>query len=128
MFNCDLSIAPHVQQQREGDLALMDVFLDSGLFNKATIKVLQRVQRFKKVHFLSNILCTDGKTVNPCMLSQCAGVSSREFSIEKPTKGNIRKWKDALRNITSAQHTLESPLGKYLVMPHNDAGWYASAD
>ena len=130
MFKCELSIdfSPHVQQQREGDRALMDVFLDSRLFDKAAIMVLQRVRRFKKVHFLSDILCTDGKTVNPSMLSPCAGVSSREFAIEKPTRGNIRKWKEALRNITSAQLTLESPLGKYLVLPHNDTGWYASAD
>merc|ERR1712197_201837 len=62
------------------------------------------------------------------MLSPCAGVSSREFAIEKPTRGNIRKWKEALRSITSAQLTLESPLGKYLVLPHNDTGWYASAN
>ena len=130
MFNCDLSIdfPPNTQQQREGDRALMDVILDSGHFDRATIMVLQRVRRFKKVHFLSDILCTDGRTVNPCMLSPCAGVSSREFAIEKPTRGNIRKWKEALRSITSAQLTLESPLGMYLVMPHNDAGWYASAD
>ena len=79
MFNCNLSIdfPPHVQEQRKGDRALMNVFLDSSLFDKATIKVLQQVRRFKKVHFLSDILCTNGRTVKPCMLSQCAGVSSR---------------------------------------------------
>ena len=84
--------------------------------------VLQRARRFKKVHFLSDILCTNGKTVNPCMLSTSAGMSSWEFSIEKPTRDNLATWRTALRNITSSQLTLETPLGRYLVKPHNDVG------
>lgn len=89
MFKCELSInSPvFVQQQRGGNHALMDMFLDSGLFLRDTMKILNRVRRFKTVLLLSDILCADDKTVNPCMLSLSAGVSSRKFSLDKPTRG-----------------------------------------
>ena len=128
MFGCELSInfPAHVQHQRTGDRALMKVFLDTDLFDRKTILVLQHVQCFKKVHFLSDILCTDGRTVNPRMLSPHTGMSSRELSFEKPTRGNIATWRLALCNITSSHLTLKSPLGQFLVIPHNDIGWYVS--
>ena len=37
-------------------------------------------------------------------------------------------WKLALISITLSRYTLESPLGCFLVHPHNNADWYASKD
>ena len=122
-FDCKLEISfpAHIQEQREGDKALMDIFLDSKLFSKEKLMVLQRTRRFKKVHFLSDCLCMDGRTVHPSMLTKLEGRSTREFSIERPTRGMVDTWKLALISITSSRYTRESPLGCFLVHPHNNA-------
>ena len=90
--------------------------------------VLQRTRCFKKVHFLSDCLCMDGRTVYPSMLTKLEGRSTRKFSIERPTRGMLDTWKLALISITSSRYTCESPLGNFLVHPHNNANWYASED
>ena len=41
----------------EGDSALMDAFLDSKYFLKAKLMTIQCVWRYKKLHFLLDILC-----------------------------------------------------------------------
>ena len=92
------------------------------------IKILQRVRRFKKVHFLSDALCADGCTVRPDMLTGSEVYSRRDFSRERPTKPDLELWCHALRSITSMQLTLESPLGPYLVTPHNTEEWFATND
>ena len=62
------------------------------------------------------------------MLTKLEGRSTREFSIERPTRGMVDTWKLALISITSSRYTRESPLGCFLVHPHNNADWYASED
>ena len=103
MFQCKLTLQfpENPEQGREGDKAILQVFLDSGLFSKKKIKILQRVRRFKKVHFLSDALCADGRTVRPDMLTGSEVYSRRDFSRERPTKPDLELWCHALRSITS---------------------------
>merc|ERR1712115_535155 len=58
LFKCDLTLnfPENPQRIREGDKALIEVFIESGLFSKKQIKILQRVRRYKKAHFFSDIL------------------------------------------------------------------------
>ena len=102
------------------------MFIDSGLYSKRQIEILQRVRRFKKAHFLSDILCADGCTVRPDMRTNEEIRSHRVFSLERPTRFDFDLWRQALRDTTSSQYTLESPLGCYLVLPHNADDWFAS--
>ena len=106
----------------------MQVFLDSGLFSKKKIKILQRVCRFKKVHFLSDALCADGCSVRPDMLTGSEVYSHRDFLQEPPTNLDLEFWFHALGSITSMQLTLEFPLGPYLVLPHNTEMWFTTDD
>ena len=99
------------------------MFIESGLFSRKQIQILQRVRRYKKAHFFSDTLCADGRTVRPDMLTNAEVHSHRVFSLEHPTKGDFNLWRHALRSITSLQLTIEQPLGPYLVLPHNTDGW-----
>ena len=54
--------------------------------------------------------------------------SSRVFSLERPTPRDFDVWRTTLRSVTSADRTLEHPLGRYLTLPHNTDGWFATED
>ena len=106
----------------------MDVLVDSNLFFVPELMTLQCVRRHKKVHFLSDILCADGRSVRRDMVSDTLVSSLRTFSLEKPTGRNFELWVYAIRSLTSSHLALERPLGNYLCKPHNTGDWYASAD
>ena len=65
---------------REGDMALMECFLLCGVFRMEQLRILNRVRKCKKVHFLSEILLCDGKMVKPSMLNKHEGYSTRIYS------------------------------------------------
>ena len=90
--------------------------------------IFQRVRCYKRAHFFSDILCADGRTVRPDMLTNAEVHSRRVFSRERPTRGDFDLWCHALRSITSMQLTIEPPLGLYLVSPHNTDEWLATED
>ena len=48
---------------KEQDSALMNAFIDTGIWQIGQLEILNIVRRFKKVYFKSNILDSDGKTV-----------------------------------------------------------------
>ena len=106
----------------------MDIFVSSKLYTTSKLGDLQRVRRFKCVHFLSDILYSDGCTVCPDMLTNLKVPSSRTVSLERPTKNDFDLWRHALCQITSSQYTLERVLGDYLIQPHNHDGWFYSLD
>ena len=87
-FQCTLTLdfPENPQRGREGDRALIEVFIDSGLYSKRQIEILQRVRRFKKAHFLSDILCADGCTVRPDMRTNVEIHSHRVFLLERPSQ------------------------------------------
>ena len=73
-FDCELVIDSDYlpQNPRENDRAIMKLFINSGLWLKHQVIILNRIQRFKRIHFLSVALCVDGKTVDPRMFgAQC---------------------------------------------------------
>ena len=111
-----------------GDSPLMDILVSSKLYTTSELGDLQRVRCFKCVHFLSDVLCSDGCTVCPDMLTNLTVPSSRTFSLERPTKNDFDLWRHALRQISSSQYTLENGLGDYLIPPHNHDGWFCSPD
>lgn len=69
-YKLKISFPAHIQEQQKGDKALMDIFLDSKLFRREKLMVLQRTRRFKKVHFLSDCLCMNRRRVHLSMLTK----------------------------------------------------------
>ena len=63
--------------------------------------------------------------VRPDMLTN-REVHQRVFSVERPTRLDFELWRQALQDTTSAQYTLEPPLGCYLVLLHNSDNWFAT--
>ena len=88
MYGVSLTInfPENPQQCREGNRAIMDVLVDSNLFSVPELMTLQCVRRHKKVHYLSDILCADGRSVQRDMVFDTFVSSSRPFSLEKPTR------------------------------------------
>ena len=130
LYKCDLTLdfPDNPQRARVGDSPLMDILVSSKLYTTSELGDLQRVRRFKCVHFLSDVLCADGCTVRPDMLTNQTVSSSRAFSLERPTKNDFDLWRHALRQLSSSQFTLERGLGDYLIQPHNHDGWFCSPD
>ena len=80
-FDCELVIDSYYLplNPRESDRAIRELLFNSGLRSKHHLIILNRVRRFKKIHFLSEALCADGKTVDSRMLTNCEGRSSGDF-------------------------------------------------
>ena len=79
-FASDMNIPLH----RDGDTALMECFINSGIFSSDQLGVLNRVRKFKKLHALSEILKCDGKSVRSFVLDYNEGLSNRIYSHERP--------------------------------------------
>ena len=116
------------RKQCGDNCAIMELFLNSGLWLKQQLIILNRMRRFKKIHQFSESLCKEGKIINQTMLTSCEGHSSGEFSIERPRLSDIALWCTALKSLTSVTYTLPSPLGPFLQMPSTITSWKISAD
>ena len=84
-----INFPENLPQCCEGNRAIMDVLIDSNLFSVSELTTLQCVRRHKKVHYLSDILCADGRSVLRDMISNAIVSSSRTFSLKKPTHRNF---------------------------------------
>ena len=129
-FNCKLVINSDYLplNPRESDHAIMELFINSGLWAKHHLIILNRVRRFKNIYFFLEALCAGGKPVDPAMLINCKGRSSRAFSTEHPTLSNLTLWRTALKDLISDTYTLQSLLGPFLQMPSTNTCWQISAD
>ena len=101
--------------------------MDHG-YKGIALERLNRVRNFHCVHSLADILCADGRSVDPAVFSTTPGHSLRTFSWEQPTQADFDLWRHAIRAITSPTLTHDPPLGKYLTTPHIQYQWLASAD
>ena len=52
---------------RDNDPTVMDLFLSQGIWARSDLSVLNRVRRFLKVFFRSDLLACDGRSVRPDM-------------------------------------------------------------
>ena len=117
-----------VPLMRERDIALIDSFIDTGIWQIADLKILNRVRRFKCVFSKSDILQPDGRTVLPSMMDNSQGTSNWTFPIESPTRENLELWRTALQHLTSTELTLPRSVGPYINEPHKKTGWYLSSN
>ena len=128
MFSSPIKFASEfeVPLMRERDIALMDAFLDTGIWQIGDLIILNRVRRYKCVFSKSDILQPDGRTVLPSMMDKTPGNSEWTFPKEKPTQKQLDLWYAALQHLTSTELQLCRPMGNYINPPHKKTGWYLS--
>jgi hypothetical protein len=69
----------------EKDCMLMDAVHDTGIFDWQKQETLNQYRHFKWVHSIGDMVCSDGHIIDPNMLTQEAGQSSRDFPLQVPT-------------------------------------------
>ena len=77
---------------------------------------LKSCTQIQKVHYVSEVFSVNGRSLDPRMLTDEEVRSSRVFSIERPTSGDIEIWNLALRDIADA-HFGAPHFGPYLCVP-----------
>jgi hypothetical protein len=70
------------------------------------------------VHCIGDMVCSDGHIIDPTMLNQEAGQSSRDFPLQVPTGSDHKLWLKMIHSLTQAGHRLLRPLGRYIGAPH----------
>ena len=110
--NIRISAENDIPPSRDGDYSITEALLNNGSFGKQSIMVLKRICRFKKVHSMADIVRCDGKTVDPSVLDNREGNSTRIFSREKPRPTDVANlWATAIRRITSPDLILRRRIG-----------------
>ena len=106
------------------------MFIYNGAYDITDLVILNQGRKHKKVHSLADILHCDCKTVDPEMFlrQQTKIISTRQFSIEKPTKKDKVLWRQALYVITSPNLTIQDSIGDFLHSPHRQLWWFYSED
>ncbi len=77
-----------------------------------------------QVHSIGDMVCSNGHTINPTMLTQEAGQSSRDFHLQVHTGPDHKLWLKMIHSLTQAGHGLLCPLGRYIGAPHRPDVWF----
>jgi hypothetical protein len=109
---------------REQDRTLMDAVHDTGIFDLREQETLNWYRHFKGVHSIGDMVCSNGHTIDPTMLTQEAGQSSRDFPLQVPTGPDHKLWPKMIHPLTQAGHRLLRPLGRYTSAPHRTDVWF----
>jgi hypothetical protein len=97
---------------REQDCTLMDAVHNTGIYHWQEQETLNGYRHYEGVHSIRDMVCRDGHTINPNMLTQDAGQSSRDFPLQVPTGPDHKLWLKMIHSCTQAGHRLLHPLGR----------------
>ena len=125
-----LETAPEVQLApiRENDFSLNNA-IATGPFTEEEKVSFNRCKNHKCVVHVSDVISCDGKTVEPSILTDDPGESSKhKFPYENPTKKDYKVWRRGIEYVTSSTHQLQNRLGKYTKETHRKMRWSASND
>ena len=101
---------------RERDEPLMELVIKKCAQDQWT--AINKVRKFKKVYFVSQMVAGNGTTILPDIINDESGRdTTMEFPREQPTSADLTIWRDALRTIFSPYLILPVPIGKYLRPP-----------
>jgi hypothetical protein len=70
------------------------------------------------------MVCSNGHTIDPTMLTQEVGQSSRDFPLQVSTGPDHRLWRKMIHSLTQAGYRLLRPLGRYIGAPHRPDVWF----
>jgi hypothetical protein len=65
----------------EQESTLIDAVHDTEIFDWREQETLNWYRHYKRVHSIGDMLCSNGHTIDPTMLTQEAGQSSRDFPL-----------------------------------------------
>ena len=118
VFPEDVSVPP----LRERDKVLMEEIIN--ILPPSQWVSFNRVRKFHKVYFISQLTLCDGKTIHPTLLTTNSTThSTMRFPREAPTAKDFNLWVCTLRHITSPSFTLANPLGHFLRPPYTLTYW-----
>ncbi len=109
---------------REQDRTLLDAVQDTWIFDWQEQETLNQYRHFKGVHSIGDMVCSKGQTIDPTMLTQEVGQSSRDFPLKVPTGPDHKLWLKMIHSLTQAGHRLLGPLGRYISAPHRPDVWF----
>jgi hypothetical protein len=109
---------------REGDKVVMELAL--CILPSSHWVSFNRARKYFHVYHMSQLLLSDGKTVDPTALSLGHHrTTSYKFPIESPTSQDITIWCATIKAITSSALVLSPPLGKFLRPCNESHTWQA---
>jgi hypothetical protein len=74
-----------------------------------------RARKYFRVYFMSQLLLSDGQTVDPsALIPGSTRQSSFRFPREEPTAYDFELWRATIKTITSPSFILSPPLGMFL--------------
>lgn len=112
---------------RRGDMAWIDKLSLMGFKGSSLVK-LNRVRKFKNVHSVSDTTACDGFSILPDALTDRPGTSTREWSIEQPTREDFSLWRHAMSLAYDCDGKLRNKLGDFIAFPHTHHEWTMSSD
>jgi hypothetical protein len=98
----------------------MDAVHNTRIFDWREQETRNWYRHFKRVHSIGDMVCSDGQTINPTMLTQEARQSSRDFPLQVPTG----LWLKMIHSLTQVGHRLLHPLGRYIGAPCRPDFWF----
>jgi hypothetical protein len=101
----------------------MDGVHDTRIFDWREQETLNPCRHFKRVPSIGDMLCSNGHTIYPIMLTQEVGQSSRDFPLQVLTGLNHKLWLKMIHPLTQVGHRLLGPLGRYIGAPHRPDVW-----
>jgi hypothetical protein len=102
----------------------MDAVHYTGTFDWQEQETLNWYRHFKRVHSIGDMVCSNGHTINPTMLTQEAGQSSRDFLLQVLTGPDHKLWLKMIHSLTQVGHSILHPLGRYNGAPHRPDVWF----
>jgi hypothetical protein len=104
----------------------MDAVHDTGIFDRREQETLNWNRHYKGVHSFADMVFSDGHTIDPTMITQEGGQSSRDFPLQVPTGPDHKLWLKMIHSLTQAWHRLMRSLGRYIGAPHMPDVWFVS--
>jgi hypothetical protein len=102
----------------------MDAVHDTRISDPREQETRNSYRHFKWAHSIGDMVCSNGQTINPTMLTQEVGQSSRDFPLQVPTGPDDMLWLKMIHSLTQAGHRLLNPLGRYIGAPHRPGVWF----
>jgi hypothetical protein len=75
---------------------------------------------------LWDMVSSNGHTIDPTMITQEVGQSSRDFHFQVLSGPDHKPWLKMIHSLTQAGHQLMRPLGRYIGAPHRTDVWILS--
>ena len=78
---------------REGDWTIMEETVKMNIYSSDQLAKINRVRKFKSVHFMANIILRDNISMNHTMLvTRTPSKSKWKSTIEKPINDDFNMW------------------------------------